>query len=201
MRQPLKISQESQIALIALGSNEDSVWGVVAATVQKAMVEVGALSEFLPQTSALYATPAFPKGAGPDFVNAAMAIYTTLSPAALLDRLHQIEASAGRVRAKRWGQRTLDLDLIAVGDAILPDADGQASWRNLSLEDQQQVTPKQLILPHPRLQDRAFVLVPLMDVAPDWRHPLLGQTIAQMCAALPAEARAEVTTLTCSSNH
>lgn len=194
------ISQESQIALIALGSNEDSVWGDVAATVQKAMLEVGALSQVAPQTSAFYATPAFPKGAGPEFVNAAMAIHTTLSPAALLAKLHQIEASAGRARTKRWGQRTLDLDLIAVGDTVLPDADGQASWRNLSLEDQQQVTPGQLILPHPRLQDRAFVLVPLMDVAPDWRHPLLGLTVTQMCAALSAEARAEVTRLSRSSN-
>jgi len=120
------MNQEYRLALIALGSNEDSVWGDALATVQKAMLEVGALSEMPPQCSAFYATPAFPKGAGPDFVNAAMAIQTTLSPEALLARLHQIEEAAGRARTKRWGQRTLDLDLIAVGDTVLPDADRQA---------------------------------------------------------------------------
>ena len=190
------INREYRLALIALGSNEDSVWGDALATVQKAMLEVGALSEMPPQCSAFYATPAFPKGAGPDFVNAAMAIQTTLSPEALLARLHQIEEAAGRARTKRWGQRTLDLDLIAVGDVVSPDVQTHAQWRDLSLEDQQIQTPDRLILPHPRLQDRAFVLVPLRDVAPDWRHPLLGRSVAQMCADLSDTACAEVSRLT-----
>ncbi|MGJ8587219.1 MAG: 2-amino-4-hydroxy-6-hydroxymethyldihydropteridine diphosphokinase [Yoonia sp.] len=190
------INREYRLALIALGSNEDSVWGDALATVQKAMLEVGALSEMPPQCSAFYATPAFPKGAGPDFVNAAMAIHTTLSPEALLARLHQIEEAAGRARTKRWGQRTLDLDLIAVGDVVSPDVQTHAQWRDLSLEDQQIQTPDRLILPHPRLQDRAFVLVPLRDVAPDWRHPLLGRSVAQMCADLSDTACAEVSLLT-----
>ncbi|WP_342069956.1 2-amino-4-hydroxy-6-hydroxymethyldihydropteridine diphosphokinase [Yoonia algicola] len=186
------IYQNGQIALIALGSNENSVWGEALSTVQKAMLEVGSLSEIPPQSSALYATPAFPKGAGPDFVNAAIAITTMLPPDALLARLHQIEAAAGRVRAKRWGQRSLDLDLIAVGDAVLPDAQTHAHWRDLAPEEQQIETPDQLLLPHPRLQDRAFVLIPLRDVAPDWRHPLLGRSVAQMCADLSGTVRAEV---------
>ena len=190
------INREYRLALIALGSYEDSVWGDALVTVQKAMLEVGALSEMPPQCSAFYATPAFPKGAGPDFVNAATAIQTTLSPEVLLARLHQIEEAAGRARTKRWGQRTLDLDLIAVGDVVSPDVQTHAQWRDLSLEDQQIQTPDRLILPHPRLQDRAFVLVPLRDVAPDWRHPLLGRSVAQMCANLPEAARAEVSRLT-----
>lgn len=188
-------SPERQIALICLGSNEESAWGDAMATVQKAMLKVGALSESPAKSSALYATPAFPAGAGPDFVNAAMAVFTTLPPSALLEHLHRIEAAAGRERTKRWGQRTLDLDLIAVGDAILPDAETYAYWRDLSLQDQLIETPDQLILPHPRMQDRAFVLVPLCDVAPDWRHPLLGRSVARICADLPLAARAEVTPL------
>jgi 2-amino-4-hydroxy-6-hydroxymethyldihydropteridine diphosphokinase len=86
--------------------------------------------------------------------------------------------------------RTLDLDLLALGDSVLPDAATQEHWRNLPLADQKRLAPDGLILPHPRLQDRAFVLVPLADVAPDWRHPLTGQTVAAMTASLPAAERA-----------
>lgn len=187
---------ECRIALICLGSNEESAWGGALATVRKAIHMVAGLSEKPAQSSALYATPAFPEGAGPDFVNAAMAIFTTLAPADLLEHLHRIEAAAGRERTKRWGQRTLDLDLIAVGDMVMPDHDTYAYWRDLPLRDQLIETPEQLILPHPRMQDRAFVLVPLCDVAPEWPHPLLGRSVAEICADLPLAARAEVTPLT-----
>lgn len=183
------------ITLIVLGGNEESVWGDAKETVQKAMLEVGFLSQTPPKCSALYTTAAFPAGSGPDYVNAAMAITTTMPPQDILAQLHRIEAAAGRVRTKRWGQRTLDLDLIAVGDAVLPDAQTHAQWRDLPLADQLRETPDQLILPHPRLQDRAFVLVPLYDVAPDWQHPVLGRTVAQLCADLTDAARAEVTPL------
>jgi 2-amino-4-hydroxy-6-hydroxymethyldihydropteridine diphosphokinase len=178
--------------LIALGSNEESAWGNPKDTVQKAMLAVAEISDQPPEMSGFFATPAFPAGAGPDFVNAAMAISTRLVPADLLDRLHEIEATAGRTRARRWGQRTLDLDLIAVGDTVLPSRASHQRWRDLPLAQQQEQIPDELILPHPRLQDRAFVLVPMLDVAPDWQHPLLGRSIAQMVAALPEELQAEV---------
>ncbi|MCK0096890.1 2-amino-4-hydroxy-6-hydroxymethyldihydropteridine diphosphokinase [Yoonia sp. F2084L] len=185
----------SRLALIALGSNEESVWGDARETVQKSMLAVGQLSEQSAKFSGLFTTPAFPAGAGPDFVNAAMAIFTKLSPADLLDQLHRIEADAGRIRTRRWGQRTLDIDLIAIADDVQPDAATHAYWRDLSLDDQQAMMPTELILPHPRLQDRAFVLIPLMDVAPDWDHPLLDLSVAQMCAALPSAAQADVVRL------
>jgi 2-amino-4-hydroxy-6-hydroxymethyldihydropteridine diphosphokinase len=73
-----------------------------------------------------------------------------------------------------------------MGDLVLPDAQTHRRWRELAPEDQARQAPDQLVLPHPRLQDRAFVLVPLCDVAPDWRHPVLGLTARALLAALPA---------------
>ena len=79
----------------------------------------------------------------------------------------------------------LDLDLIAHGSLILPDLAIYERWRDLPLARQVEQTPEQLILPHPRLQDRGFVLVPLCDIAPDWCHPVLQKTAAALRDALP----------------
>lgn len=187
--------QNLTMALIAFGSNDNSVFGDQRETVLKSMKLVAALSQEPPRQSRLFKTPAFPAGAGPDFVNAAMRITTNAAPAAILARLHAIETQAKRTRDVRWGPRTLDLDLIAVGDAVLPDARVHERWRNLSLAQQQTDTPDQLILPHPRVQDRGFVLVPLCDVAPDWVHPVLQKTAAQLRDALPANGLADVVPL------
>jgi 2-amino-4-hydroxy-6-hydroxymethyldihydropteridine diphosphokinase len=113
----------------------------------------------------------------------------------ILAILHETELLFGRKRESRWGMRTLDLDLIALGDAVLPDAATQAQWRGLDPEAQRRLAPDRLILPHPRLQDRSFVLVPLADVAPDWRHPVLGLTVREMLAARPVAERSEVVPL------
>lgn len=147
--------------------------------------------------SRLYRTPCFPPGAGPDYVNAAgvYALDDSWTAEAFLALLHRIEGRAGRTRDIRWGARTLDLDLIALDDLVLPDAATQDAWRALPAADQARLAPDRLILPHPRLQDRAFVLVPLADVAPDWRHPRLGLTIRQMRDALPPAALDEVVPL------
>ncbi|MBQ1203414.1 MAG: 2-amino-4-hydroxy-6-hydroxymethyldihydropteridine diphosphokinase, partial [Loktanella sp.] len=109
------------IALIAAGSNQSSCWGDPPSTITGSVdrLSIHAIGEI--RRSALYATPAFPAGAGPDFVNAAFAFATALDADALLAALHAIEAEAGRSRAVRWGQRTLDLDLIALGDQVAPD--------------------------------------------------------------------------------
>lgn len=101
-------------------------------------------------------------GGGPDYLNAAVLVETELSPREMLNRLLEIERAHGRVRVagERWGARTLDLDLLFVGDA--------------------EVNEPGLVLPHPRLHERAFVLRPLAEVAPGWVHPRLGRTVGEM---------------------
>jgi 2-amino-4-hydroxy-6-hydroxymethyldihydropteridine diphosphokinase len=179
-------------ALIALGANLS--FGKLSLSEALLSAAKALSSNFVTicQVSRLYSTPCFPPGAGPDYVNAAARIETSLDPAALLAHLHRIEADFGRARLVRWGQRTLDLDLLAMDDLVLPDAPTQDQWRNLTPDLQAQLAPKGLILPHPRVQDRAFVLVPLADVAPDWRHPRLGLTVAEMLARLETAEVASV---------
>lgn len=179
-------------ALLALGANLPSGERSPLETLQAALGDLAESGLAIRACSRFYATPCFPRGAGPDYVNAAAIADWQGSSADLLALLHSVEAGHSRTRETRWGMRTLDLDLLALGDEIQPDLATWTCWHDLPPEDQAQRAPEQLILPHPRMQDRAFVLVPLIDVAPDWRHPVLGRTVAEMAAALPAADRAEV---------
>lgn len=142
--------------------------------------------------SRIYRTPAFPPGSGPEYANAAVRAAWAGSAADALAALHRIEERFGRERGVRWAARTLDLDLIALDDSVCPDIATQMAWAALPPDRQVRETPGCLILPHPRIQDRAFVLVPLADVAPEWRHPVSGRTVAQMLADLPPADRAAV---------
>lgn len=184
-----------QLFLIAIGANTDSDRGAPAETIGAALRHLEAAGAAIEAVSAAYRTPAFPAGSGPDFVNAAAALRMAGSPEEVLALLHATEAAFGRRRVVRWGPRTLDLDLIAMGDLVLPDRATHSTWRALDAAAQQARVPDRLILPHPRMHERAFVLVPLADVAPDWRHPRVGKTVRQMLADLPAAARAQVTAL------
>jgi 2-amino-4-hydroxy-6-hydroxymethyldihydropteridine diphosphokinase len=186
------LPQLRSVALVALGSNLTSPVGDPRETVEAAIECARASDWVIRSVSRFYATPAFPAGSGPDFVNAVISIEVADSPSEILDSLHRIEKSLNRIRKDRWGERTIDLDLIAVGDQVLPDTKTFELWREMPLPDQMQRAPDHLILPHPRLQDRAFVLVPLADVAPDWVHPVLGRSVTQMRDALPDWARQEV---------
>lgn len=178
-------------ALVALGGNLPSDVGSPDATLCAAVDAVTAsLTEpgRVILVSPFYKTPCFPPGAGPEYINAVMMLAVEGGAQDLLALLHRIEAKFGRVRGQRWGQRTLDLDLLDFGGIILPSLASYSFWRDLARDQQGQRAPERLILPHPRLQDRGFVLVPLRDVAPDWHHPVSGDTVDQMLDRLdPAE--------------
>jgi 2-amino-4-hydroxy-6-hydroxymethyldihydropteridine diphosphokinase len=151
-------------ALIALGGNV----GDVRATFKKAIAHIcGIAQATLLARSSDYATPPWGETQQERFINACIEIDTSLDPHALLFVLQKIEAKFGRDRAreKRWGPRTLDLDLIAYDDVS--------------------ITRPELTLPHPRLFERAFVLVPLAEIAPE--RAIAGRSIQSALGALSTE--------------
>lgn len=178
-------------AIVALGANLPFGDIPPEATLRAALAALEAKNLTIAGLSSFWGTPCFPAGAGPDYVNAVAIIQSDVAflHISWLQMMHEIEARFGRERHSRWGGRTLDLDLVAIGESVCPDAATQDQWRCLPPEAQMRLTPEELILPHPRLQDRAFVLVPMAEVAPDWRHPRLGLTVTEMLAALPAADR------------
>ncbi len=178
-------------ALLLLGANLPYGKAAPSKTLSMVLPRLSALGANLTACSRLYQTPCFPAGAGPDFVNAAVAVDWQGTPQELLQVLHQIETEFGRERNARWSARTLDLDLAAFGGLVLPDIDGWRRWAELDLDAQQAAAPDRLILPHPRLAERAFVLRPLADIAPDWVHPILGESVETLLGRLdPAEIAA-----------
>lgn len=139
------------LAYLGLGSNLDDP----LRQVRDALTEVADLPESrLLRRSSLYQTPPLGPPGQPDYVNAVAAVETALPPLALLDALQAIEARHGRVRGEHWGPRTLDLDLLLYGT--------------------QTIASPRLRVPHPQMHRRAFVLVPLAEIAPDLEVPGLG---------------------------
>lgn len=145
--------------VLGLGGNV----GNVAATFTEARSRLATWARVV-ESSSLYRTAPVGGVDQPEFLNAALHMELECDPGELLDRCQVLETAAGRRRSleERWGPRPLDLDLLIVPDAVR---------RGPRLE-----------LPHPRLQERAFALVPAAEVAPGWVHPLLGETLERLAA-------------------
>jgi 2-amino-4-hydroxy-6-hydroxymethyldihydropteridine diphosphokinase len=152
--------------LIGLGANLPSQAGAPAATFAAAIDALGENGMRVLARSRWYRTAPVPASDQPDFLNGVVSVATSLEPGDLLALLHRVEARFGRVRGVPNAARSLDLDLLAFDGRVMTGPAGP-------------------ILPHPRLHERAFVLLPMKDVAPGWCHPLLGRTVEEMIAALP----------------
>lgn len=148
------------LCAIALGSN----LGDSRATVETALKSLSTTPHIsLISQSSWYQTTAVGPPQ-PDFINGCAVLQIQMSPQLMLETLLDIEAQFGRVRQERWGPRSLDLDLLLYDELVLD-------------------TPT-LQIPHPRMRDRAFVLVPLAEIAPNWIEPVSGKAISQLVQAV-----------------
>jgi 2-amino-4-hydroxy-6-hydroxymethyldihydropteridine diphosphokinase len=153
------------LAAIALGSNLESRFGDREANLREAVRRTGALGE-VRAVSSFYETEPVGYLEQPRFLNGALLLETDLDPRALMRELLAMERAMGRERlgAIAKGPRVIDLDLLLFGDWVL--------WA------------EELILPHPRMEERRFVLEPLVEIAPEWVHPVLGVAVRELLERL-----------------
>jgi 2-amino-4-hydroxy-6-hydroxymethyldihydropteridine diphosphokinase len=158
---------DRETILIALGANLPSPrFGAPQATLEAALAAIASKGVHILKRSSWWESEPVPVSDQPWYVNGVASVATGLEPVPLLMLLHGVEAEFGRIRGARNEARLLDLDLLAYGD-------------------RRREGPEPPLLPHPRLAERAFVLLPLAEVAPDWHHPVSGQSVRQLTAQLP----------------
>ncbi|WP_430475521.1 2-amino-4-hydroxy-6-hydroxymethyldihydropteridine diphosphokinase [Thalassospira lucentensis] len=163
-------TSSNDVILIAFGANlPTEEYGAPAQTLKAALQRLAKDGDIsIDLVSSFYETAPVPISDQPWYVNGVARVSTSLSAHDLLERLHEVEAEFGRVRRERNAARVIDLDLIAYGRELLREDAG-------------------IQVPHPRMTERAFVLLPLRDVAVGWVHPVLGRTVEDLISDLPAD--------------
>lgn len=162
--------------VFALGANLSSRWGEPPATFARTVEILRTSGVLVRRVSSLYRTKAVGPGLQETYYNAVIAAESALPPAALLRLAKRIERDAGRRRGRLWGPRPLDIDLI--------------DYKGFRLGKEGRVRlPGQLILPHPELHRRMFVLAPLAEALPCWRHPTFALAATDLMKRLPPAAR------------
>jgi len=152
------------VILIALGANLPGPVGAPTDALRAALTRLEERGVKIHSVSSFYETPAWPDPGQPAYVNAVAAVETTFQPVELLTLLHGVETDLGRLRSAPNAPRSLDLDLL--------DHDGKVMTEGVTL-------------PHPRLRQRSFVLAPLAEIAPEWRHPVTGEGVVELLRKLP----------------
>ena len=145
---------------LLLGSNLGDRESYITGATNLLAERVGAVEV----VSSYYETASWGKTEQPDFINQAIYLQTNLSPQELLITILDIEKQFGRQRIEKWGSRTIDIDILFYADMIIKESD--------------------LVVPHPYLHERAFALLPLAEIAPEYVHPLMNKTILDLCDSL-----------------
>ena len=164
--------------LLGLGANISGAWGTPTQTLLRALDELGQLGLQPLYRSRLYRTKPVGPGRQPPYLNAVVMSQASLPPMALLRGLKGLEKRAGRRGGRRWGPRPLDLDILDYGG------------RRLGWPPAGRRRRGGLILPHPEAHRRAFVLLPLAEIAPHWRHPVLGLSAQALLRRVRTAGRA-----------
>jgi 2-amino-4-hydroxy-6-hydroxymethyldihydropteridine diphosphokinase len=158
--------------LVGLGANYPGPWGSPADTITRALREITGAGVTVEAVSGLFETAAVGRAGQPPYVNAAAVLDTHLGPEALLRLLKRVERAAGRRGGSPWGPRTLDIDILDHKGLVKHWRRGRPRFARAGR--------RPLVLPHPWIDKRPFVLRPLLDIAPDWCHPVLKRTAREL---------------------
>ena len=170
--------------LISCGANISGPFGKPSETLTIVLDEFEQRNLKVVNKSALYSSLAFPDPQEPKYLNRCLELKVDVKAAEVLTLLKQIEIRMGRRAGSRWGSRSCDLDLLSFAGQVCPNKKVFDYWYRMTLEKQIIEKPTVILLPHPRLQDRAFVLKPLMEFAAEWTHPVLNLSVREMYNSL-----------------